>query len=69
MRNKRFTFVCNDDEKGLLVALAEHYHRSQGDFIRLLIRQAACNKDDSPQTDKTVPNATKLMEVIYKTNS
>jgi hypothetical protein len=37
----RFTFLCSPYERQLLSAIAEHFGRSQGDAVRLLIRQAA----------------------------
>lgn len=41
MRNERFTFVCNENERRILAALAEYLNRSQSDALRLLIREAA----------------------------
>jgi hypothetical protein len=40
MLNQRFTFLCNEDERDGLTNLAKILHRSQGDTIRLLIRNA-----------------------------
>jgi hypothetical protein len=39
-RVNRFTFVCDNEERELLTALAERLHRSQSDSIRWLIREA-----------------------------
>ncbi|GIL15286.1 MAG: hypothetical protein BroJett039_04590 [Chloroflexota bacterium] len=41
MRNNRFTFVCSEDERRILAALADYLNRSQSDALRLLIREAA----------------------------
>lgn len=41
MRNERFTFVCNANERRVLAALADYLNRSQSDALRLLIREAA----------------------------
>jgi hypothetical protein len=41
MRSQRFTFVCNDDERRILSALADYLQRSQSDALRLLIREAS----------------------------
>jgi len=40
MLNKRFTFLCNEDERDDLTNLAKSLHRSRGDTIRMLIRNA-----------------------------
>jgi hypothetical protein len=40
MLNKRFTFLCTEEERDELTRLAQSLHRSRGDTIRLLIRDA-----------------------------
>ena len=40
MHNIRFTFLCTEEEKLSIERLAVLYHRSKGDTIRLLVRQA-----------------------------
>jgi len=40
MLNQRFTFLCNEDERDDLTNLAKSLHRSRGDTIRMLIRNA-----------------------------
>lgn len=55
MRGKRFTFLCSLDERELLAELARRLHRSQGDVVRLLIREAAIrliNRDTAINHDK-----------------
>ena len=39
-RYKRFTFLCNQDERRILAALADRLQRSQSDTVRWLIREA-----------------------------
>lgn len=39
MKNKRFTFLCNDEEREDIKNLAQFFNRSQSDTIRELIRQ------------------------------
>lgn len=36
MRNKRFTFVCTNEERRMLETLALEKQRTRSDFIRLL---------------------------------
>lgn len=40
-RFKRFTFLCNAEERRILAALAKQLQRSQSDAVRWLIRGAA----------------------------
>jgi len=40
-RYKRFTFLCDPDERRILAALAKRLERSQSDSVRWLIRNAA----------------------------
>lgn len=40
-RGNRFTFLCNEDERRILAALATNLRRSQSDAVRWLIRGAA----------------------------
>jgi hypothetical protein len=40
-RVNRFTFVCDNEERELLTALAKRLHRSQSDALRWLIQGAA----------------------------
>ena len=39
MRDKRFTFLCSQDERQLLKVLSVHLQRSQGDTVRYLIHR------------------------------
>lgn len=39
-RNKRFTFLCNVDERYMLASLADKLQRSQSDTIRYFLRTA-----------------------------
>ena len=41
MRDQRFTFLCNRDERRLIERLASKLHRSKGDALRWLLRKAA----------------------------
>jgi hypothetical protein len=41
MRDERFTFLCNRDERELLAELSSRLSRTQSDVVRLLIREAA----------------------------
>ena len=41
MRDERFTFVCNEYERGLIAKIANHLKRTQGDAMRFLVRIAA----------------------------
>ena len=41
MRNKRFTFLCNKEERWLIARIAKRLNRSQGDAVRFLINAAA----------------------------
>lgn len=40
MRTQRFTFLCTTEERFCLEQLAVFYHRTKGDTVRLLIKQA-----------------------------
>ena len=40
-RKEIFTFRINEDERRMLEALANYLQRTQGDTVRLLIREAA----------------------------
>ena len=40
-RYKRFTFLCDGEERRILAALARRLERSQSDAVRWLIRGAA----------------------------
>ena len=44
MLNKRFTFLCTEDERDKLNRLARFLHRSRGDTIRELIREAVIQR-------------------------
>ena len=44
MLNKRFTFLCSEEERDKLTRLAQSLHRSRGDSLRLLLRQATQSK-------------------------
>jgi len=41
MRENRFTFLCNSDERNMLASLAEILQRTQSDVIRLFLREKA----------------------------
>ena len=41
MRDIRFTFLCNLDERRLISSIAQQLNRSQGDAIRILLYRAA----------------------------
>ena len=41
MRDKRFTFLCSENERILLTIIASRYKRSQSDTVRLLLTTAA----------------------------
>ena len=41
MRTIRFTFLCNEEERKLILALSRRLERTQSDVIRLLIREAS----------------------------
>jgi hypothetical protein len=45
MLTKRFTFLYSEKEEGELILLAESLHRSRGDTIRLLIREAVISRE------------------------
>ncbi len=40
-RLKRFTFLCDDQERKLVRPIADRLNRSQSDAMRFLIRQTA----------------------------
>ncbi len=48
-RLERFTFLCNEDERQIVSALAERLQRSQSDAMRLLIREAAQEMESKNQ--------------------
>ena len=39
-RYKRFTFLCNKDERHMISVLADELQRSQSDTVRFVIREA-----------------------------
>jgi hypothetical protein len=39
MRNSRFTFLCNRDERNLLTVVARQLARTESDTVRWLIRE------------------------------
>jgi hypothetical protein len=41
MRDTRFAFLCDADDRELIAGLSRRLERSQGDAIRWVIRQAA----------------------------
>ncbi len=54
MYQYRFTFLCSKEEKANLAKLANVYHRSQSDVIRLLLRKAISDlPKNSPAEAKT----------------
>lgn len=65
MRDQRFTFLCTQEEKELLASLAIRFHRTQGDLIRQLIREAASAEKDSSQIKGIDSNAHQEKEVNY----
>jgi hypothetical protein len=40
VRNIKFTFLCNQEERHMITAVANRLNRSQGDMLRFLIRSA-----------------------------
>ena len=38
MRDRRFTFLCTEEERQLLTDIAGYLQRSQGDSVRYLLR-------------------------------
>jgi hypothetical protein len=44
MLNRKFTFLCTEDERVELTRLAESFHRSRGDTLRMLLREAATGR-------------------------
>jgi len=52
IRTIRFTFLCNTSERQLIIAIAEHLNRSQGDAIRFLIRTAVQELKTEPAKDQ-----------------
>ena len=63
MRSQRFTFVCNDDERRILSALADYLQRSQSDALRLLIREASRELiADAPAQGARLTDATPRVE-------
>jgi len=40
MLNKRFTFLCSDEERVLLTKLSQYLNRSKSDAIRFLLKAA-----------------------------
>jgi hypothetical protein len=61
-RYKRFTFLCNAEERRMLTALSNQLQRSESDSVRWLIREAAreleiavpdkCSSQPHAPTDK-----------------
>jgi hypothetical protein len=41
MRENRFTFLCNADERRLLASMAEVLQRTQSDVIRFVLKEKA----------------------------
>ena len=39
MKNKRFTFLCDDQERNLIYRLSVILERTQGDAVRWAVRQ------------------------------
>lgn len=60
-RYKRFTFLCNSNERRILDALARRLQRSQSDSVRWLIRNAAQELEtqlaELTQADTPIPLA------------
>lgn len=40
-RDERFNFICSEEERQLIAAVAKKLERSQSDTIRLLVKGAA----------------------------
>jgi hypothetical protein len=54
MHDQRFTFLCTEEEKSQLRKLSNYHHRSQGDVVRMLLRQAISDlAKKSPAENKT----------------
>ncbi len=45
MHKVRFTFLCTEEDKLSIERLAVLYHRSKGDTVRLLIREAVAQSN------------------------
>ena len=54
-KTQRFSFLCNDEERRILTALAQRLQRSQSDSVRWLIREAAHELKVKPQREQTQP--------------
>lgn len=47
MRIIRFTFLCNEEERKAISALAKELNRSQSDSLRELLRQSLLVRKDN----------------------
>lgn len=54
-RDRRFTFVCNDDERRVIESLASNLQRSQSDAVRWLIVQVAGDLTDAGAARSPAP--------------
>lgn len=54
MRQKRFTFLCNEDERLLIAILADKLQRSQSDAVRFVVNNAGRKLLD--KGDKETPS-------------
>jgi hypothetical protein len=52
MRNRRFMFLCSDEERRMLAAVARRLARTESDVVRLLIREAARELDQRADEEK-----------------
>ncbi len=43
-RYERFTFLCDEEERRMIAALAKRLERTQSDAIRVVVREAAVNR-------------------------
>ena len=59
MRDSRFTFLCDTDERRLLAALSGSLARTQSDVIRCLIREAARELELAPRGSAPNRDATR----------
>lgn len=49
VKTERFTFVCNAQERALIIKLAERLQRSQSDAVRFVLINAAKELEALPQ--------------------
>ncbi len=60
-RLKRFTFLCDKNERRLIAVLAQKLQRSQSDAVRFVVVSAA--RELAAQEDDTHPQRTQLNQM------